>query len=145
MRVLPAVLANAWNVALDIARIEDSFVEWRIEQQDELIVLADESLLDGRQRFASAPRIRDAGDRCPGFRPRRRRALDRRPIPAQRGVPDLDGVCRLLPAGIGAAGCGHGGMSLKFAAPLLLGVLMLALWEAVVRAAAIRRDSWVAK
>src|SRR5262249_54424982 len=74
----------------------------------------------------------------PAAGPRRLAALDRCPISSQRGVPDLDGICRLLPPGVDPTGRGHRHrMSVKLAAPVLLGVLMLALWEGAVRAAAI--------
>ena len=63
------------------------------------------------------------------------------PYPRSEVVPDVGGVRGLVPAGLGATRRGDGGMkkadmSARIIAPLVLGVLMLALWEAAVQAAA---------
>ena len=65
VRVLPAVLADARHVALDVAGLQRSAIErWR-EQQDHLIRIADQTILDRRHRLAGPLRIAGAGDHRP--------------------------------------------------------------------------------
>src|SRR5262249_25692921 len=70
-------------------------------------------------------------------RPRRLRDRHRRALSAAGGVPDLARIRRLVRQGFGPARRGDGGMTARIVAPLVLGVLMLGLWEALVRAFAI--------
>src|SRR5687768_1120746 len=44
VRVLPAVLADAWHIALDVAGLERAAIERGREQQDHLLPIADQTI-----------------------------------------------------------------------------------------------------
>ena len=70
MGVLAAVLADARHVALDVAGLQGALVERRVEELDQLVVAAHQTLLDRVHRRSGPRRVRDAGDHRPGLRDR---------------------------------------------------------------------------
>src|SRR6185295_12036777 len=98
--ILPAILANAGRISLDVAWIMLRPVERRGEQQCQAVIAADQLALDRRHRPSGALGIRDTRHDGPGLGDRidpafvARRGADRRaivepspPIPA--AVPGL--------------------------------------------------------
>src|SRR5919112_1573903 len=90
MRVLPAILADARHVALDVARVQLARVErWR-EEQDQPVAAANEELLNGGHRAGCPRRIGCARDDAPRLGDRVDAALavdagaERRPVVEER-------------------------------------------------------------
>src|SRR6478672_7687673 len=50
MGVLTAIFSHSRHVALDVAGVEIRFIEWRIEQQDQTGIPADEPTIDALHR-----------------------------------------------------------------------------------------------
>ena len=86
VRVLPAVLAHARDVSLDVAGLEGRAVEGRREEQDEPVSPPDQVLVDGRHGPPAPLGIGGARDHSPGLRDRVDAALvvgrgsERRPV-----------------------------------------------------------------
>src|SRR5436305_13006067 len=72
MRVLPAVFADARDITLDVARLEDPRIERRGEQADQLSGRVDQPLVHGSHRLSATIDVAGARD----DRPRLRQAVD---------------------------------------------------------------------
>ena len=119
MRVLAAVLANARRIALDVAGIERRLVEWRREQQRQLILRPDQLAFDRRHGAGRALGIGRARDHRPGLRDRidpafvARRRAERRAVvepgaPIPVAIPGLALERGLQRAGVRSPRCGAG-------------------------------------
>src|SRR5664280_1386444 len=118
MGILPAILADARRIALDIAGFQMGFIERRREQQRQFIITQDEVVVDCRHGARGAYRVRRAGDHAPGlsdgvdaafaarYRPERRSIVKiAAAIPAAIPTVSLKGLAqrrRVLPPGCGA-------------------------------------------
>ena len=89
VRVLAAVLANARQVALDVARVARHLVERRREQQHELRVAAHEIGAHGVHRALGAPRLGRARQHGPRLRQRIELALLVLHRPQRRAVVEI--------------------------------------------------------
>src|ERR1700722_2090074 len=67
MRILAAVLADAWRVTFDVAWIDRRFVEWRREQQRHAIQRPDQLAFDGHHGASGPPGLSRTRDRRPGL------------------------------------------------------------------------------
>src|SRR3954469_23149675 len=68
MSVLTAVLTDAGRVALDVARVECRFVEWRREQQRHAIQWPDQFAFNGGHGTRRTLEVSRTRDYCPGLR-----------------------------------------------------------------------------
>ncbi|EXI71310.1 MAG: hypothetical protein AW07_03753 [Candidatus Accumulibacter sp. SK-11] len=76
VRVLPAVLTNAGDVAADVAWVQVRLVEWRIEELDEPVLAAHQPFVDGLHGLARARELTRPATRVGEYGPALRDRID---------------------------------------------------------------------